>query len=98
MPQAQQKSPSVEQASGSNGRRLSLAQLKPGQTGTVLNSQLDPDDAAMLRAMGLCANAQIKLCSPGQPCIVSVLGAHGCCCRIGLAPSLAQRVVVGVDE
>lgn len=79
-------------------RRVTLAQLRSGQEGRVLASQLDPEDAAMLRAMGLRADARIKLCRPGQPCIVSVVGAQGACCRIGLAAPLAERVVVGLCE
>ncbi len=79
-------------------RRIPLTQLRSGEVGRVLTNQLDPKDAALLRAMGLRANAEVKLCRPGQPCIVSVVGAHGACCRIGLAAPLAARVVVGVDE
>lgn len=78
-------------------RRLQLTQLRCGEIGRVLTNQLDPRDAAVLRAMGLRANAQVKLCRPGQPCIVSVVGVQGACCRIGLAAPLAARVVVGVD-
>lgn len=79
-------------------RRIPLTQLRHGETGRVLTNQLDPKDAALLRAMGLRANAEVKLCRPGQPCIVSVVGLHGACCRIGLAAPLAARVVVGVNE
>ena len=78
-------------------RRVPLTQLRSGEVGRVLTNQLDPRDAAVLRAMGLRANAQVKLCRPGRPCIVSVVGLHGACCRIGLAAPLAARVVVGVD-
>ncbi len=78
-------------------RRVSLAQLRTGETGRVLTSELDPQDAAVLRAMGLRADAQVKLCRPGQPCIVSVVGVHGMCCRIGLASPLAERVMVGLN-
>ncbi|MFM9958496.1 MAG: FeoA family protein [Phycisphaerales bacterium] len=78
-------------------RRIPLSQLRCGEIGRVLTNQLDPKDAAVLRAMGLRANAEVKLCRPGQPCIVSVVGTHGACCRIGLAAPLAQRVVVGVE-
>lgn len=80
------------------GRRIPLSQLKAGEVGRVLSSQLDPEDAAMLRAMGLRADVQVKLCRPGQPCIVSVVGLHGACCRIGMAAPLASRVVVSVRD
>jgi Fe2+ transport system protein FeoA len=79
-------------------RRVTLTQMRSGETGRVLTNQLDPKDAALLRAMGLRANAEVRLCRPGQPCIVSVVGVHGACCRIGLAAPLASRVVVGVHE
>lgn len=76
---------------------VSLTQLKPGQTGTVESASLDAEDAALLRAMGLRLNATVRMCRPGEPCIISVQGPHGCACRIGLARPLAERVrVVGV--
>lgn len=79
-------------------RRVRLTQLRDGQTGKVLTSQLDPQDAQVLSAMGLRADAEVRLCRTGQPCIVAVVGVHGLCCRIGLAGSLAERVVVGVND
>ena len=30
------------------------------------------------------ADAEVRLCRTGQPCIVAVVGVHGLCCRIGL--------------
>lgn len=79
------------------GGCVPLHDLRPGQQGTVQSSRLDEDDSAMLRAMGLRASAKVMLCSKGRPCIVSVLGAHGMCCRIGLAADLAKRVMVQID-
>lgn len=79
-------------------RRVRLTQLRDGQTGRVLTSQLDPRDAQVLSAMGLRADAEVRLCRTGQPCIVAVVGVHGLCCRIGLAGALAERVVVGVND
>lgn len=78
--------------------RVALTQMRPGQTGVVGESTLDADDAAMLRAMGLRPLARVRLCRLGEPCIVHVVGAHGCCCRIGLSRRLAERVTVGLCE
>lgn len=75
---------------------MSLTQLKAGETARVESATLDSEDAALLRAMGLRMNATIKMCRPGEPCIISVQGPHGCACRIGLARPLAERVRVGV--
>lgn len=82
-----------------------LTTLKPGQTARVTFTNLDADDAALLRAMGLRLSARIRLCRLGEPCIVEVLSGRescnrpgGCACRIGLARPLAERVLVGVVE
>lgn len=81
----------------SNGRKtVPLTQLRPGETGVICSAGSDPSDAALLRAMGLRMNATVRMCRAGEPCIVSVLGARGCSCRIGLARPLAERVVIGV--
>ena len=74
-----------------------LSTLRQGQSGIITDTHLDPDDAALLRAMGLCTSATIKIIRPGQPCVVAVGGVSGsegenaesCACggtcRIGLA-------------
>lgn len=84
-------------------RRVALARLKAGDIGVIQDKRLDDDERAMLRAMGLACNATVKLCRVGEPCIVSVLSGDasqgrlgGECCRIGLARSLAERIVVEV--
>lgn len=84
---------------------VALTTLRPGQSGVVCESQLDPSDAAMLRAMGLRPNATIRVCRLGEPCIVEVMtggvvredcGRPDCRCRIGLARPLAERVRVRI--
>lgn len=82
-------------------KAVSLGQLKVGQCGTIVEKQLDADDRAMLRAMGLEANATIRICRVGEPCIVAVMSGgaaggrlDGGCCRIGLARPLADRIIV----
>jgi Fe2+ transport system protein FeoA len=76
--------------------RVSLDQLKEGQTATICSSTLDADDAAYLRSLGLRMNSTIRLCRAGEPCIVSIEGPHGCACRIGLSRGLAEQLNVDV--
>lgn len=75
-------------------REIPLAEARPGDVGTVSCSSLAPDDAAMLRAMGLRDRSRIRLCRVGEPCIVELMGCSGCSCRIGLSRPLAQRVTM----
>jgi Fe2+ transport system protein FeoA len=87
------------------GREVPLTRLRRGQTGMICEARLSEDDAALLRAMGVAADARIRLCRSGQPCIVAV----GCACirgggtrwggcRIGLARPLAERITVLVSD
>ncbi len=80
-----------------------LASLRQGQTGIIAETRLDADDAALLKAMGLCTAAAVKVVRPGHPCVVAVGGtggvhsdscACGGTCRIGLAKGLAQQIFV----
>ncbi|MCC6675701.1 MAG: ferrous iron transport protein A [Phycisphaerales bacterium] len=78
-----------------DGPRIALAQLKPGQTARIRHADLEADDAALLRAMGLRPAAFVRMCRAGEPCIVEVYpgGVTSCACRIGLARPLADRVM-----
>lgn len=87
------------------GREVPLTRLRRGQIGVICEARLAEDDAALLRAMGVAADAQVRLCRSGQPCIVAV----GCACirggrtrwggcRIGLARPLAERITVLVSD
>jgi Fe2+ transport system protein FeoA len=90
------------------GAEVALTGLKAGQRGVVRRTDMDLRDAALLRAMGLRPNARVRLCRLGEPCIVEIMGARpaesgqcppeGCCCRIGLARPLADRVMVAPLE
>lgn len=78
-----------------------LAALKRGQEGVICESKLEPDDAALLKAMGLCTHASVKVVRTGEPCVVAVGGVGegasctcGGMCRIGLARGLAERIFV----
>lgn len=77
--------------------RVRLTRMRVGDTGRVCEGQLDHEDRDMLRALGLRPDARIRLSRVGEPCIVQVLGQHGCSCRIGLARPLAERVIVTID-
>lgn len=73
---------------------IPLTQLPRGQRATVNAADLDEQDGKMLRAMGLRPDASIQMCRLGEPCIVSLSGACGGGCRIGLAKDIASRVMV----
>tara|TARA_E500000318_G_scaffold5598_1_gene5690 strand:- start:14851 stop:15138 length:288 start_codon:yes stop_codon:yes gene_type:complete len=73
---------------------IPLSQLSRGQRATVNTAELDEQDTKMLRAMGLRPDASIQMCRLGEPCIVSLSGACGGGCRIGLAKDIASRVLV----
>jgi Fe2+ transport system protein FeoA len=73
---------------------IPLTQLARGQRATVNTSELDEQDTKVLRAMGLRPDASIQMCRLGEPCIVSLSGACGGGCRIGLAKDIASRVLV----
>lgn len=53
----------------------------------------------MLGAMGLCRDAEIRMCRAGEPCIVSICCAAmggAAACRVGIARPLAERIMVSV--
>ncbi|MFG0314092.1 MAG: ferrous iron transport protein A [Phycisphaerales bacterium] len=73
---------------------IPLTQLARGQRATVNTADLDDQDSKMIRAMGLRPDASVQMCRLGEPCIVSLSGACGGGCRIGLAKDIASRVLV----
>ncbi len=73
---------------------IPLTQLQRGRTGRIALSDDSSPDAAMLRAMGLKPQAEVRICRLGQPCIVAVKNQCGGGCRIGLDRSIAERVMV----
>jgi len=50
--------------------------MRTGECGVIVEKQLDADDRAMLRAMGLEASATIRVCRAGEPCIVAVIAGQ----------------------
>lgn len=79
-----------------------LTDLRAGRVGVIREIGLEPDDAALLRAMGLCLGATVRVFRVGSPCVVAVGGVKPCkcggMCRVGLAWSLATRVMVEVKS
>lgn len=73
---------------------IPLTQLQRGRKGRIAASDADSPDSAMLRAMGLKPQAEIRICRLGQPCIVAVMNQCGGGCRIGLDRAIADRVMV----
>src|SRR5439155_21521247 len=71
-----------------------IADSHVGQIGGVCYSDLDEQDAAMLRAMGLRPRARVRVCRVGETCIVEVIDGPGCSCRIQLSRQLARRVML----
>ncbi len=74
--------------------RISLQQLRKGERARIAGTDLPPDDAAMLRALGLKPQAPVRMCRLGHTCIVELCDHLGGGCRIGLSKALAERVVV----
>lgn len=77
---------------------IPLTELSRGQSGRVQIQGAATDEVKMLRAMGLRPNASVTMCRHGQPCIISLSGACGGGCRIGLAKEIAGRVMIQVDS
>ena len=75
-----------------------LTQLTKGQRGRVKSEGVETEEVRMLSAMGLRPDASVTMCRMGEPCIVSLSGACGGGCRIGLARDIAQRVMVEIDS
>ena len=77
--------------------RIPLTQLSRGQSARIGSIEDTSDDVRTLRAMGLRPNASVVMCRMGEPCIVSLSGACGGGCRIGLSKEIASRVMVSVE-
>ena len=73
---------------------IPLTQLQRGRKGRIALADDASPDSAMLRAMGLKPQAEVRICRLGQPCIVAVKNQCGGGCRIGHDRSIADRVKV----
>ena len=68
---------------------IPLTSLPVGQDARFHSSELDGAEQAMLAALGFASGRPLKLCKQGNPWIVQVSTT-----RVGLSPSVAQRVLV----
>jgi ferrous iron transport protein A len=68
---------------------VTLVDLPTLAVARVLDVGAHPDDAARLKAMGICLGRRIQLIQAGDPLIVRVLGT-----RVGLSARLAGGVLV----
>ena len=68
---------------------IALSTLAVGSSATLHDAHLDLESARLLRALGLSASGELRLCKAGQPCIVQV-GAT----RIGVSLDVASRIFV----
>ena len=80
---------------------IRLTALRAGQRAVIRETRLETDDAALLRAMGLCLNATVRVFRIGEPCVLAVGGVNANCrcggmCRVGLAKPLAEKILVEV--
>ena len=66
-----------------------LCELPTGQTARLHRADVDQSVAGFLRALGLTASSEFRLCKAGEPCIIQVRST-----RIGLSPSVARRIFV----
>lgn len=81
-----------------------LSTLRRGQRAIIRATHLAADDAALVRAMGMCDCALLTVARSGEPFVVTISGVDGAdckChraggCRIGLARAMAERIIVSV--
>ena len=66
-----------------------LLDLPVGQSARLHAVDVDDAAAALLRALGLTADCDLRLCKAGEPCILQVSGT-----RIGISGEVASRILV----
>lgn len=66
-----------------------LSDAMAGQTVRLHEANLNPQDCALLRALGLTDRCVMRICKVGEPCIVQVRAT-----RIGLSRSVADGILV----
>ena len=72
--------------------RIPLSQLQRGQRAIVDCSELvdlPEGDRCLLHAMGMHDECQLRVCSPGAPCIVQIDET-----RLGISADVARRIMV----
>ena len=66
-----------------------LCDLPVGQLARLHAVDLDEAAAGLLRALGLTADSDLRLCKGGEPCIVQIGGT-----RLGVSGAVARRILV----
>ncbi|MBM4006252.1 MAG: ferrous iron transport protein A [Planctomycetes bacterium] len=72
--------------------RVPLTQLQRGQRARLdagCMAGLPKNDQCLLRAMGVHEHCELRVCKPGEPCIIEVERT-----RVGLSGPVAQRLLV----
>lgn len=68
---------------------VALSALAVGSLARLHDTDLDDESAGLLRALGLSAARDLRLCKAGEPCIVQVGDT-----RIGVSRDVASRILV----
>lgn len=71
---------------------IALTESPVGCIFRVVRVDADGDDAARLKAMGVCVGRRLSLVQTGDPLIVCVVGS-----RVGMSSRLAATVFVETD-
>ncbi|MGE0593075.1 MAG: ferrous iron transport protein A [Vicinamibacterales bacterium] len=71
---------------------IPLTELRPGAVARLLETRVDAECRAQLRALGLTDACTVRLCKHGEPCIIQVRTT-----RIGLSKAVASGVFVIPD-
>jgi hypothetical protein len=75
--------------SEARARVVRLTQLTAGAFARLHATELDTEDCALLRALGLTDQCLLRVCKAGEPCIVQVRAT-----RIGLSKEVARGLFV----
>jgi hypothetical protein len=81
--------PAVLAAPGPRSRPIPLSQLRAGTSARLHAADLNAEDCAFLRALGLTDRCLLRVCKAGEPCIVQVHAT-----RIGLSREVARGLLV----
>jgi Fe2+ transport system protein FeoA len=68
---------------------IALSTLTVGSVARLHEADLDDHSVGLLRALGLLASRDLRLCKAGEPCILQV-GTT----RIGVSRDVASRILV----
>lgn len=75
----------------STAAAVPLSRLKEGQRGRLHSASLCCEDCALLNAMGMTEECEIRVCQKGNPCIVQVNAT-----RLGLSSAMARHIFVHI--